>query len=541
MLYFIPAWYQKNSWSENEQNWHARRMHTEFDDTVKQVQLFHRSGAYSYRIILLSFAPNFRHFLHRQGVYHAPYWSCFDAIQEVKRKKASLFSFHNLNWPDNIEFVYTPFVVVAKLYGRKYAQIEFGEDGNPIQIDMYNEGVIQRRNLYDDRGFVGSTILYENGRPVYQDYLMENGIWKMRHFFSDHHVEINAKYNTFYIEKDKHGYQKEFAKQTYHNVDEIIDEVLKEYVRLVPQNDIFCVAMHERHAEILQDVLYDRKTILSFYGERMDHAFVQAVRPMILKAGYIVTDARVTTQMIQTTVPDRNFRIVDISPYDTRVDFGISQQLQVQNVLVPVDGIGKEDFLKLVAQLGDYIQYNPTVRFHLFTRDNEYNRPAKLLQSTRDYLRLAGMEERWAIEEAPEGDGENQLDREEKVPVYFFVDQCVDELSVSKCLRKQRLIVDMRPQSDLFLRISGISMGIPQVLMIPSQYVEDGRNGRIIQDIEQLKEVIPFYLDGLANWNAAMVESFEIGKQYTTGVLLGKWKEVLEYFEHDSSFTVGRE
>ena len=34
---------------------------------------------------------------------------------------------------ENIEFVYTPFVVVAMLKGEKYAQIEFGEDGNPDQ------------------------------------------------------------------------------------------------------------------------------------------------------------------------------------------------------------------------------------------------------------------------------------------------------------------------------------------------------------------------------------------------------------------------
>ena len=96
MLYFIPAWYQKNEWKELEQSWHTRRMHTEFDDTVKQVQMFHRSGMRDFKILLLSHTPNFRHFLHRQGVYHAPYWSAFDAIQEVRRKKAAVFSFHNL-------------------------------------------------------------------------------------------------------------------------------------------------------------------------------------------------------------------------------------------------------------------------------------------------------------------------------------------------------------------------------------------------------------------------------------------------------------
>lgn len=97
MLHFIPAWYQQDTWCENEQKWYVRRMHTEFDDTVKQVQLFHRSSVYPYQILLLGFSPNFRHFLHRQGVFHAPYWSCFDAIQEITRKKAQVFSYHNLN------------------------------------------------------------------------------------------------------------------------------------------------------------------------------------------------------------------------------------------------------------------------------------------------------------------------------------------------------------------------------------------------------------------------------------------------------------
>ena len=62
MLYFIPAWYQLNSFKELEQSWHTRRMHTEFDDTVKHVQMFYRNGIKDFTILLLSHAPNFRHF-----------------------------------------------------------------------------------------------------------------------------------------------------------------------------------------------------------------------------------------------------------------------------------------------------------------------------------------------------------------------------------------------------------------------------------------------------------------------------------------------
>ena len=169
MLYFIPAWYQQNKWKELEQSWHTRRMHTEFDDTVKQVQMFHRSGMHDFKILLLSHTPNFRHFLHRQGVLHASYWSCFDAIQEVTKKNAVVFSFHNLKWPEGIEFVYTPFVVVAYLNNEKYAQIEFGEAGNPIEVDMYQRGLLSKKNIYDDRGFVSAIEVYQQGQIVYTD------------------------------------------------------------------------------------------------------------------------------------------------------------------------------------------------------------------------------------------------------------------------------------------------------------------------------------------------------------------------------------
>ena len=148
MIHFIPAWYQNNNWCENEQYWHARRMRTEFDDTVKHIQLFHRSQVYPFQLMVLSYTPNLRHFLHRQSAFRVPYWSCFDAIQEIRRKKVKMFSFHNLNWPENIEFIYSPFALIAMLHGEKYAQVEFAEDGNPIQVDIYQAGILQRKNIF---------------------------------------------------------------------------------------------------------------------------------------------------------------------------------------------------------------------------------------------------------------------------------------------------------------------------------------------------------------------------------------------------------
>ena len=539
MLYFIPAWYQQDQWCENEQKWYMRRMHTEFDDTVKQIQLFHRNEVYPYRIMLLSCAPNFRHFLHRQSVYHAPYWSCFDAIQEIRRKKAMVLSFHNLNWSPHTEFIYTPFVVIAMLHGVRYAQLEFGEDGNLIQIDMYEDGKLRRTNIYDDRGFISSTILYEDETPFRQDYLMENGVWKLRHYIQDGHVEINPNAPNYLLVYQDCEKALPFLQLSYESLDLIIEEVLTSYLKLVDEEDIFCVAMHERHAVLIQEALKGRKMILSFFEDRYDLGRHPEMLPMVEQAAYVIADSQENRRLIKGQA-NNLLCIKDITPFDSRVDFGISQQLNVQKILVPVDNLEDEVFAELIRALGTYLPENKNAQIHLLTRQAEYDRKSRLLSKTRECLKRAGMEEAWAAEQRSGNIAENNLEDEDQVTVRFYVEQCVDELSVSKCMREQRLVVDMRSMTEVYLRINAISVGIPQIVRKKTQFVEHGKNGYVVQDTKQIPELLEFYLGSLTNWNEAMVYSYEVGKKYTTDVLLREWKEVIEVVRKDPNPAAGK-
>ncbi len=540
MIYFIPAWYQQNQWCENEQSWHARRMKSEFDDTVKHIQLFHRSKAYPYRILLLGFAPNFRHFLHRQSVYHAPYWSCFDAIQEVRRETVALLSFHNLQWPEQIEFVYTPFVVVAMLNGEKYAQIGFGEDGNPIQIDLYQKGQISRRNYYDDRGFVSSTVLYEEGKPVYQDYLTEKGIWKIRCFMEDGRLAVNPGSNQYLLKFGDQEQTRSFKRSSYEGLEQVIAEVFSAFLELTDKADIFCAAMHGLHTGLLKEALEGRRVILSFYRDRYKVTANEKLTEVLEMVDYLITDSRETTQIIKEKTGKDYHHIRDITPFDSRVDHGISQQLPVQKILVPVDGLEAETFQELVNQLGQYLLENKNAQVHLFTRQAEYNRNDLLLNQTSRYLETAGFPAEWAAREDDKETAENPMDRLQSIPVRFYAEQCVDELSVSKCMREQRVMVDMRNFTDLYLRITAISVGIPQIVYQANQFVEDRKNGWVLQETGLLSQVLHYYLDSLTNWNEAMICSYEMGKKYTTEVLVEKWKEVIEIVGYNSNPAAGK-
>lgn len=539
MLFFIPAWYQQNQWCENEQSWRVRRMHTEFDDTVKQIQLFHRNRACPYRIMLLGFAPNFRHFLHRQGVYRAPYWSCFDAIQEVRRKKTAVLSFHNLKWPEGIEFVYTPFVVTAMLEKEKYAQIDFGEDGNPIRIDLYQKGQIRRCNLYDDRGFVSGTVIYEEGRPFYQDYLTESGTWKMRHFLRDGHVEINGKCPEYLLKYQDEAAKKRFERLRYDSMEQVIAEVLNAYLNMTEAGDIFCVAMHGRHTGLLKEILKEKKLILSFFEDRYPVSAASEELELIREADYLIADSRKNVDKIRQDLGLPLENIMAIPPYDSRVDAGISQQFGVQKILASVDGLEDEIFAELIGLLGRYLCRNENAQVHLFTRRAEYDRKQKILEQAQRELGRAGLEEGWAAREERGQIAENDLEPGEQVSVRFFVEQCVDELSVSKCMREQRILVDLRENPELYLQIAAISMGIPQIVRTRTEFVEHGRNGILLKDIKKLPGALHYYLNGFKNWNQAMVCSYELVREYTTGELLKKWRKVLDSVGGDSNLTAG--
>ena len=578
MLYFIPAWYKQNMWCENEQQWYKRRLKSEFDETIKQITLFHRNVDRPYRILALGYSPNFRHFLHRQGMYRSKYWSCFDAIAQVRRKKVAVLSYHDIKWPKGLEFVYSPFSIIALQGDIKYAQVEFGEDGNPISIDMFEDGKICRRNYYDDRGFVSSTVIYESGIEQYQDFLMENGIWKIREYKNDGHVVVNQTCPNYDVVPDaKNGKAGEpvemrFSKAEYDSLEAVIEEVFASYVNLTRQNDNFFVAMHPLHIRVAEHVLKGKRVIATFFENRFDFTQTSQAADFLEHAENIITDSDYTTKLIMKNLSgsyDINsdsqagsaqeageiaadkisvnnepvgLHITDIPPYDTRMDFGISSQLRVQNILVPVDGLTEDAFARIIKGLADYLTINDLARVHFFTRDASWGSEDAIKNDTAELLDSMGYDSRLVT-----GDGEaalgfdgrgaddsaenEQEDIEKPVEQRFFVDVCVDERDISKCINEQRVILDMRGTMDVFVYVTAISKGVPRISMSADQFLIPGKNGMVIDDFSDIGRCLTYYLDSFENWNQALVECYELGQKYTTSVLLKKWRKVLNFSE----------
>lgn len=267
---------------------------------------------------------------------------------------------------------------------------------------------------------------------------------------------------------------------------------------------------------------------MSFFEDRYSVRKHPEMIDMVENADYIIADSQKSLMRIRRESAGLARKIMDISPYDSRIDLGVSQQLSVQKILVPVDGMKDELFAELIRHLGEYLLSHGDARIHLFTRDAAWNKKQLLLERTRRCLKDAGLEEGWALEKE-EGVTENNLDMEGSVPIKFYVEQCVDELTVNKCMREQRLIVDLRDAREVYLQITAISIGVPQIVRHESEFVEEGGNGIVLKKIRDLPSALDYYLDGLANWNDAKISSYELGKRYRTDKLIEKWKEVIDF------------
>ena len=168
MYSFIPSWYEgTGEWHAHIAPWYQKAQSYEFDDTVNQLRMFRDAGEET-ELLCLAFFPNLRRFLHRQNLYPIAYWSVFDEMQNIKLRTPAVFSYLELPWPEDVEWVYLPSRVVAIRQGQTYADVEFTEDGTLCWVEYYGKGEAVRRDLYDDRGFCSSSVFFRDHEKLRQ-------------------------------------------------------------------------------------------------------------------------------------------------------------------------------------------------------------------------------------------------------------------------------------------------------------------------------------------------------------------------------------
>lgn len=518
LFYFIPSWYTKeHHWQTDDVPWYNQST-IGFDDTVNQIRMFLKQGEKA-QLINLSYFPQLRRFLHRQGLYPLPYWSAFDEAQDVHTKKIGIQSYQDLPWPKQTEWAFSPFNIFAILHGKRYARINLAKGSSLLSVDYYGlDGSIVRTDLYDDRGFRSSCRTYRNGKEDWQYFFNPYGKIQFRENMVTEEVytEPNAAYP--------------FRCTYYVHVREMLREILINSSTKRETNSAFIIASNSSHNRMVLDTFRTENVALSYFRSRFNFSDTEYLKRDAKKASYIVTDTAYSAELIRALLDDKNKPVYNISPFDTRLVLGKSSRNTKLRIFFAADGLTPESLNAALKQIYEYMMENPdTELLPAVHNDNELNTVKKICEEVRNSDNCTDLLFEGEAQETQDMDdlaGENTFKKE--IPPRIFPTLYRNEEELIDILQDVRLIVDIREQPDLYLQIAGISAGIPQVNCQSTQYVEHKKDGYLVSDIQHLKEALSYYLDGLQHWNEALVYCIRKIESYTGKSLVQQWKEIFE-------------
>lgn len=519
MYYFIPSWYASDeSWKMPARQWYRVGKESEFDDTVNHINMFQSEGV-DVQVISLGYSPQSRYFLHRQGIWPIGYWNVFDQLQSISGDTPCTFSYKDLNWPENIEWMYTPFIVVGYVEGELYAEVEFGQHGNLLFINLFSDGKMTETLYIDDRGFMSSSIVWNGDEPVEQRFYNRKG-----------ELQFTIKYpeKSVMVERTV-GYRTKRNK--YSVIDDLILEVLKRRMsQLDKKKDVVHIAADERHNRLVMEAAKDCKVVMSFYGERYDVENQDQLKKDTQGASFIITDTEKLASRIKAQININSNRIMDVSPFDTRLSLGKSQQIKELKVFFPQDGMVEPIRSRGIMQMLSLLQEDERIKLIVGTKDTSEAGIRRLREEMKEKAATLTGTSIFVYDEADKVvSGENEAEEDEDIrEPQIYIQPYTNESDIMSILKDIRLIVDIRDNPDQYIQIAGISVGIPQINYLTTRYIEDQKNGYMIHNIAHLKEAMSYYLVGLAHWNEALVYCVSQAEKYAAGTLVSNMRKRIE-------------
>lgn len=526
MYYFLPSWYgNERTWHADVIPWYHMSFKIEFDDTINQARVFQETGTPA-KLIILQYFPQVRYFLHRQDLLETSYISVFDMIQGIDESIPNrMLSIEDFEWDDDVEFAYSPFLVMVYKENEHIANVDFGPEGNIISITYFNNHQVSSFMIVDDRGFISSITYHQEGKPVYQDYLNQDGDWVIRESISDGTVVVNV------------SYLHQFSKDFYSSIDKLIFEKYDEIKNRFTDKDTLVIASSEVHNNhILLNNTSHVRTVFSFFSNRLNIEDTLDVRIWAYGANLIITDTHKNKDALLKLDPFFIEKTHRISSFDTRLRLGNSQQKKESKIYVFVkdsEEFNRDTIRSLLEILeNDFERY---MVFALYNADGGFVNQieSSISEVVGDYFDSESLEVLKDEEDKDEAEvGENKLNEpeeaEELPPEYrFTVKNFNSETEIIKELEFTRLIVDLSQEPDLYTQIAGISAGIPQINRIETEYVEHLKNGYIIDDLNELPTAMNYYLETLRPWNESLIYSVQKIKENTGEQMIQKWERWL--------------
>ncbi|ARJ50756.1 accessory Sec system protein Asp1 [Staphylococcus lutrae] len=502
MKCFVPAWYSEEKWwiSEEKAPFYEKAV-TEFDDSISLMGM-HVQNKQPFKMLILSYSPSLRLFLHRHDLYEATYWSLFDYIQGFQHQTPKPIDYRELDWPVGTEFMYTFYYIRAITSAHTYTNLYFNQEGYLMWMVSFVNNVKQRCYYFDDRGFLSSLIIYDEKGDANKHYYMTfDGDWVMKEDVTTGEVMIHPKY------------QHRFESPIYRHMTEVIRERLADYFKMDASSlDRMIVASDHRHNEMIAAHVDSSRLCFSVFEQRMS-ALDEAYASSMDKGQYWLVDTlknqHLLTQYRQKCALDND--VLRITPFDVQMIQNHSGQRHEIQIGIWVDGIERATLDKMMTQFEHERFKSLELRFVLMSRMASPHIDW-VEDAAKDYL------ERWTKNDPNHVSLDRPPSKEESTAV--LVKRMPFESQLIELMSRLRLVIDMGAEPNLFLQICAIGAGVPQINCCETDYVKHGKNGYVIQNIHDMCQGIDYFLNRLKNWNQSFAYSMKLAKHYASDQII---------------------
>ncbi|PTH31521.1 accessory Sec system protein Asp1 [Staphylococcus agnetis] len=512
MKRFIPAWYSQNQWWESQAHpFYRKRAITEFDDMISLMSMHYKNNV-QFEIIVLNYNPGLRTFLHRHDLFEASYWSVFDEIQGFNHQTPQSVDYRELKWPTGTEFIYTPYLIQAIMNEHCYSNIYFSQDGYLIWIEDYEDKVLCRRYVFDDRGNLSSMIYYDcEGKPDFIRYMTCDGDWIL---------EENVKNGTVDVHKK---YYHRFKYHQYSSMVTVIQEYLHDYCATsTEQDDIIFVASDVRHNTLIAQSFNHHRLCYSVFKQRNQDLNEKALASMTIGQNWLVDTLENEQKLNAYKTKQRlSNRLMRITPFDAQTMSNISSQLHETYIGLWIDGLSEAKLKALMSQCVQYMKDHESMRIVLMSKMERHHISQWLLNEIN------------VINDQFNG----KSDVSEEIAELMKEDETIDyvelkivpfEIDIVEAISTLRIMVDLSEEPDLFLQICCLGAGLPQINQRQTDYVQHGANGLVITTDESLIGALDYFLAHLKHWNYSYAYAQKLSKNYASEKIIEQLDQLIE-------------
>lgn len=495
MNYFVPAWHkQENDWAYSQPS-------IEFDDAVSHLRIL-QDNNYPVGVILTDYQPQLTTKLNHLAFFPNKIWSVFDYLQGIDTLNSQVIDIRDLNWPKGAYFDYTNFRTLVLDGDQLYAVVCYDTQGKILWIDYHAGKYAGSRMLMDSRGFISRQSLNQT-----DTYFDQQGNWRFKHDRQTDQVTVNPR--IVKVDQEK-----------YSHLSTLLEEiVVKQFLpRLKSSDDLIVTADDESTVDLAQT--FNQQNPI--YSVSRWHPFEQKIGAVSNHP--LITDTTKTANRIKqlATSPKR----LDVLPlFQSQFKLGHSQRVSEQRIAVFAEYMSESDLTHILDGLYPRLIKEPDENaLYLFTYSGE--KSGMVNQVFNQFRKKHNGDFILSLNEIDPG--ENKLDAEE-IPPLLKVKQerFTANAQVLKALDKIRLII-MWGQSDEFMSMAAVSVGIPVLQNFENEEVEDHHNGLICHNWDELIDGVAYYLDTIKNWNQSLVYNVQMLNKYSEENLLNHWQKIIK-------------